>query len=80
MLNCFSHVQLFVTPGAIACQALLPMGFSMQEYWNGLPCSPPGDLFNPGIKLRSPALWVNSLATEPPGKPKNTGVGSLSLF
>ena len=41
----------------------------------GLPCPPPGDLPNPGIKPRSPALQVS----EPPGKLKNTGVGSLSL-
>ena len=39
-----------------------------------------GNLPHPGIKLRSPALQVNSLLSEPPGKPKNTGVGSLSLL
>ena len=38
------------------------------------------DLPNPGIKPRSPTLQVDSLPTEPPGKPKNTGVGSLSLL
>ena len=42
--------------------------------------TPPGDLPNPGIESRSPTLWVNSLLSEPPGKPKNTGVGSLSLL
>ena len=54
-----SHVQLFATPWTIAHQAPLSMGFSRQEYWSGLPCSPPGDLPNPGIKpasLMSPAL------------------------
>ena len=35
---------------------------------------------DPGIKPRSPALWANSLLSEPPGKPKNTGVGSLSFL
>ena len=40
----------------------------------------PGDLPNPGIKPRSPTLWVDSLPAEPQGKPKNTGVGSLSLL
>jgi len=40
----------------------------------------PGDLLNPGIESRSPALQADSLPTEPPGKPKNTGVGSLSLL
>ena len=55
-----------------------PWGFSKQEYWSGLP--PPGDLPNPGIEPRSPALRADSLPAEPPGKPKNTGVGSLSLL
>ena len=45
-----SHVWLFVTPWAIACQALLAIGFTRQEYWSGLPFPPPGDLPNPGIK------------------------------
>ena len=35
---------------------------------------------NPGIEPRSPTLQVDSLPAEPPGKPKNTGVGSLSLL
>ena len=42
-----------------ALQAPLSMGFSRQEYWSGLPCPPPGDLPDPGIKptsLMSPAL------------------------
>ena len=34
----------------------------------------------PRIKPRSPALQVDSLSAEPPGKPRNTGVGSLSLL
>ena len=40
----------------------------------------PGDLPNQGIKPMSPALQADSLPAEPPGKPKNTGVGSLSLL
>ena len=56
------------------------MGFSRQEYWSRLPCLPPGDLPNPGIEPRSPALQADSLLSEPPGKPKNTGVGSLSFL
>ena len=43
----------------IACQAPLSMELSRQEYWNGLPCPPPGDLPDPGIEppsLTSPAL------------------------
>ena len=38
------------------------------------------DLPNPGIKPRSPALQADSLLSEPPGKPMNIGVGSLSLL
>ena len=53
------HVNLLQLLWTIAHQALLAIGFSMQEYWSGLPCPPPGDLHNPGIKptsLQSPAL------------------------
>ena len=64
-----SHVQLFATPWTVALQASLPMGFSQQEYWKGLPCPPPGDLLDPGIKLVSPALAGRFLTTESPGKP-----------
>ena len=45
-----------------------------------LSCSLPGDLPNPGIESRSPASQVGSLPSEPPGKLKNTGMGSLSLL
>ena len=41
---------------------------SRQEYWNGLPFPSPGDLPDPEIELGSPALQVNSLPSEPPGK------------
>ena len=44
-------------------------GFSRQEYWCGLPCPPPGHLPNPEIEPRSPTLQVDSLLSEPPGKP-----------
>ena len=50
------------------------------EYWSGLPCSPPGDFPNPEIEPKSPTLQADFLPSEPPGKPKNTGVGSLSLL
>ena len=59
---------------------LCPWGFSRQEYWNGLPCPPSGDLPNPGIDTRSPKLHAHSLPSELPGRPKNTRVGSLSLL
>ena len=60
--------------------APLYMGFPRQEYWRGLPCPPPGDLPNPGIKPRYPVLQVDSSPAEPPRKSKNTGVGSLFLL
>ena len=56
------------------------MEFSRPEYWSGQPFPSPGDLPNPGIEPRYPALQMDSLPAEPPGKPKNTGVGSLSLL
>ena len=51
-----SRVQLFVTPGTVAYQAPLSMGFSRQEYWSGLPFLSPGYLPSPGIEPGSPAL------------------------
>ena len=59
VLSRFSHVWLFATPWAVACQAPLSVGFSRPEYWSGLPCPPPMDLPNPGMEslyLISPAL------------------------
>jgi len=64
-----SRVQLFVTPWTVAHQVPLSMGFSRQEYWSGLPFPSPEDLPSPGFKSRSPALQVDSLPSEPPGKP-----------
>ena len=68
------------TPWTVAYQAPQSMEFSRQEYWSGLPFPSPGDLPNPWIESRSPALQADSLPFEPPGKPKNTGVGSLALL
>ena len=51
-------------PMDLARQAPLSMGFSRQEHWSGLPCPPPGDFPDSGIKPRSPALQVDSLPTE----------------
>ena len=56
------------TPWAVAHQAPLSMGFSRQEYWSGLPFPSPGDLPDPGIQPRSPALQADSLPTELWGK------------
>ena len=55
-----SRVQLFANPWTVASQALRSMGFSRQEYWSGLPFPSPGDLPNPGIESRSPALQTDA--------------------
>ena len=56
------------------------MEFSRPGYRSGEPFPSPGDLPNPGIEPGSPALQADSLPAELPGKPKYTGVGSLSLL
>ena len=66
MLSCFSHVQLFLTLWTVAHQATLAMGFSRSEYWSGLlSFPPPGDLPDPEVEPRSPALQADSLPSEP---------------
>ena len=62
-----SRVRLFAIPGTAVYQASLSMGFSRQEYWSGLPFPSPGDLPDPGIDPRSPALQADALPSEPPG-------------
>ena len=59
----------FATPWTVVHQAPLSMGFSRQEYWSGLPFPSPGDLPDPGIEPRSPALQADSLPAELPRKP-----------
>ena len=69
-----THIQIFASPWTVAHQAPLSMGFSRQEYWSGLSCSPPGDLPHPGIEPaspKSPALAGRFFTTEPPGKPQS---------
>ena len=58
-----------VTLWTVAYQVPPSMGFSRQEYWSGLPFPSPGDLPDSGIEPRSPALQVDTLTSEPPGKP-----------
>ena len=67
-LSCVRH---FATLWTVAHQAPPSMGFSRQEYWSGLPFPSPGDLPDPGIEPRSPALQADALISEPPGKPMN---------
>ena len=68
-LKSLSRVRLFATLWTIAQQAPQAMGFSRQEYWSELSFPSPGDLPDPGIELRSPALQADALTSEPPGKP-----------
>ena len=65
-----SHVRLFATPWTVGYQASPPMGFSRQEYQSGtlVPFPSPGDLPNPGIEPRSPALTSGFFTTESAGK------------
>ena len=58
VLSHFSGVRLFI-----------PVGFSRQEYWSGLPCPPPEDLPDPGIQHASPTLVGEFSTAEPPGQP-----------
>ena len=57
----------FTTPWTVAHQAPPSMGFPRQEYWSELPFPSPGDLLDPGIEPRSPALEGKFFTTEPPG-------------
>ena len=68
-VSVLSHIWLFATPWTVACQAPLSMGILWARILSGLPCPPPGDLSNPGIEPRSPALPEDSLSSKPPRKP-----------
>ena len=75
VLSHFSCVRLFAIPWTVAQQAPLSMGSSRQEYWSGLPCPPPGDLPDPGIKPMSPVspalgngLFTISITREAPNE------------
>ena len=62
-----------VNPWTVARQVPLSVGFSWQEYWSGLPCSPPVDLPDSGIKHASPEFREDfSPPAEPPGKSQDT--------
>ena len=65
-----------MTPWTVVRQASPSVGFSRQEYWSGLSFPPPRDLPDPGIEPRSPALQVDSLPSELPGKLVNSIVVS----
>ena len=73
--------QTLCDPWTVAHQAPLSVGILQARILEWVSLSPlQRTLFNPGIESRSPTLQEDSLLSEPPGKPKNTGVGSLSLL
>ena len=88
VLSHFSCVQLFVTLQAVALQAPLSMGFCRQEYWNGLPCPPPGDFLtqesNPHLLHWQAGFFVFVfvfLPLEPPGRaPEQTQLSAVQLL
>ena len=68
-----AHVSCTVMPDSaiprtVVCQTPLPVGFSRQKCWSGLPFPSPGDLPHPGIEFGSLKLQVDSLPSEPPWK------------
>ena len=65
----------YIVHGILQARILECVAYSILQYFPF-----PGDLPNPGSEPRSPTLWADSLPVEPSGKPKNTGVGSLSLL
>ena len=67
-------------PWTVACQAPRSVGFSRQEYWSGLPFPFPGNLPNPGVKPRSPALQADSLLTELRGKWKMNYIKGTNML
>ena len=69
LLSCFSCVQLCATLWAALCQAPLSMGFSRQQYWDGLPFPPPGDLPDAGTEPGVSYSAGRFFTAEPPGKP-----------
>ena len=80
VLSNFSCVRLCVTLWTVVHQAPLSMGLLQAQILEWVACPLPGDLLNPGIKPTSPPLQADSLPSEPPWRPKNTGVGSHSLL
>ena len=78
LLNLYSEVVMCAVCSVVSASAILwtvahqappSVGFSMQEYWSGLPLTPPGDLPNPGVEPVSPALAGRFFTTELPGRP-----------
>ena len=69
VMKLLSRVRLFAIPWTVVYQASLSTGFSRQGYWSGLSFPSPGNLPSPETELRSPSLQVDSVLSDPPGKP-----------
>ena len=69
LLSCQVVSDSLATPWTIVCQAPLSMEFPRQKYWSGEPFPSPGDLLDPEIKPKTPALTGGFFTTESPGKP-----------
>ena len=69
-----------MTPWTVAHQAPLSMGFSRQEYWNGLPFPSPRDLPDPGIEPTAPALTGGFFTTQPTRNPKGQELKLCFIF
>ena len=67
-MKSLNRVQLFATPGTLACQAPPSMGFSRKEYWSRLPFPSLEHLPNPVISPWSPTLQADSFFSESPWK------------
>ena len=83
MYTPWTGVTNSVTPRTVARQAPLSMEFSRQEYWSGLPCTPPGDLPNPGIELMSLvslALAGGFFITVPHRKPSEIRLNQVYIL
>ena len=75
-----SHVQLFVTPWTVACQAPLSIGFSRQEYWSGLPFPYPRDLPNSRIEPASLVWQMDSLPLSHLGHPIHIYIAMCKFY
>ena len=69
-----SRAQSFVTLRTVAHKTPQSLELFRQEYWSGLSFPSPGDLPDPGIEPKSPALQADFLPTEPPGNRNRNGV------
>ena len=84
VLSHFSHLRLFTTPWTLAYQAPLSMGFSRQEYWNVLPCPPPGESSQPRDRTHISCIscivkWVG-FPSSSVGKESTCNVGDPGLI